>query len=79
MNSKQYKSDVFLVAIQLLLVTAREIYMRIQVVCAKRLNVERLIYICGYCYVQTTGLLKVEDICRFSTFRRFEHTAYILI
>ena len=41
MNSKHHKNDAFQVAIQLLVVTTREIYMRTQVVCAKRLNIER--------------------------------------
>ena len=36
-----HKGDVFQVAIQLPVVTAMEIYMRIQAVCAKFLNVER--------------------------------------
>ena len=37
MNSKHQKSDAFQVAIQLLVVTAKEIYMRTQAVCAKHL------------------------------------------
>ena len=41
MNSKHHKSDALQVAIQLLVVTTKEIYMRIQAMCAKRLNVER--------------------------------------
>ena len=40
MRSKHHKSDVFQVTIQLLVVTTKEIYMRAQAVCAKRLNVE---------------------------------------
>ena len=57
MNSKHHKSDVFQVTIQLLVVTAREIYMRTQAVCTTHLNVERWqikchlychYYICGY-------------------------------
>ena len=40
MNTRYYKSDAFQVAIQLLVVTTREIYIRTQAVCAKRLNVE---------------------------------------
>ena len=38
MNSKQNKSDAFQAAIQLLVVTTREIYMRTQAVCAKDYN-----------------------------------------
>ena len=41
MNSKYRKSDAFQVAIQLLVVTTKEIYMRTQAVCVKRLNAER--------------------------------------
>ena len=42
MNSKHHKSDAFQVAIQLLAINSTEIYMSIEAVCAKRLNVERL-------------------------------------
>ena len=57
MNSKHHKSDVFLIAIQLFVVTRREIYMRTQTVSAKRLNIERwhVFNFCGYYYVQTTN------------------------
>ena len=41
MKGRNHKSDAFQVAIQLLVVTTREVYMRTQVVCAKRLNFER--------------------------------------
>ena len=41
MNSKHHKSDAFQVAIQLLVGTAKNIYMRTQVLCVKRLNVEK--------------------------------------
>ena len=34
MNNKNHKNDVFQVAIQLLVVTTKEIYMRTQAVCA---------------------------------------------
>ena len=37
MNSKHHKSDAFQVAIQLLLVTTKEIHMIAKAVCAKRL------------------------------------------
>ena len=40
MNSRHRKSDAFQVAIQLLVVTTKEICMRIHAVCSKRLNVE---------------------------------------
>ena len=42
MTSKPHKKDAFQDAIQLLVVTTREMYMRTQAVCAKRLNVEGL-------------------------------------
>ena len=41
MNNKHHKSDAFQVAIQLLVVTTKEINMSTQAVCAKRLNVVR--------------------------------------
>ena len=41
MKYQCHKSDAVEVAIQLLVVTTKEIYMRTQAVCAKRLNVER--------------------------------------
>ena len=41
MNSKHRKSDALQVAIQMFVVTTREIYMRTQAVSAKRLNVEK--------------------------------------
>ena len=41
LNSKNHKSDAFQVTTQLLLVTTREIWMRTQAVCVKRLAVER--------------------------------------
>ena len=41
MNSKHHKSDTFLITITLFVVTAREIYMRTQAVCPKRLHVEK--------------------------------------
>ena len=40
MTIKHHKSDAFQVPIQLLVVTTLETYMKIQAVCAKRLNVE---------------------------------------
>ena len=40
MNRKHHKSDGFQVAIQLLVVTTKEIYMATQAVCAKGLNVD---------------------------------------
>ena len=41
MNSDYYKSNAYQLAIQLLVVTTREIYIRTQAVSAKCLNVER--------------------------------------
>ena len=41
MTSKHHKSNAFQVAIQLLVVTAREIYMITQVVSTKRPNLEK--------------------------------------
>ena len=62
MNNKYHKSDVFQVAIQLLLVNKTEIYMRTHAAFAKLLIIMTycvpLIYIYGYYYVQTTALLK---------------------
>ena len=41
MNGNHQKSDAFQVVIQLLVVTTREVCMRTQAACGKRLNVER--------------------------------------
>ena len=41
MNSRHHNNDAFQVVIQLFVVTTREIYIRLEAVCAKGLNVKR--------------------------------------
>ena len=63
-NSKHHKSDAFQVAIKLLLVATKEIYMFMNSLSFHCIYRVPLFYICGYHSVQATVLLKVkvEDI-----------------